>query len=270
MYRYEKPIERPRSSKYDSNYWLFHSRKVRRRVAVFSNLEYENILTLEMNPEVEWYCEYPLETTVYVGGKEESILFDVRIQYADGRDAFQGVAYSSAEESHKGIALQAKWCIQNGLEYEYRNEKNIHKGKFLIRNLSVLASRARRFSISSTNGDQMLIGFLSEKKRESILNTYVTNKNIRNGGIDHQMIEKGRENAPVLCSCTLKRIEEIHIIENAGFSVRLIKADRKFVIARQAHFQDCFFRKSVTNRHQILLYRMKALQIRKGGNQRGR
>ena len=71
----------------------------------------------------------------------------------------------------------------------------------------------------------------------------MTNKNIRNGGIDHQMIEKGRENAPVLCSCTLKRIEEIHIIENAGFSVRLIKADRKFVIARQDHFQDCFFRK---------------------------
>ncbi len=64
-----------------------------------------------MDPDVDWYCEYPLETIVFVGGKEE---------------------------------------------------KNIHKGKFLIRNISVLASRARRFSISSTNGDQMLIGFLSE------------------------------------------------------------------------------------------------------------
>ena len=168
MYRYEKPIERPRSSKYGSNYWLFHSRKVRRRVAVFSNLEYENILTLEMNPEVEWYCEYPLETTVYVGGKEESILFDVWIQYADGRDAFQGVAYSSAEESHKGIALQAKWCIQNGLEYEYRNEKNIQKGRFLVRNLSILASRARRFRTPSVNADQMIIGYLADIRRASI------------------------------------------------------------------------------------------------------
>lgn len=79
MYRYEEPIFRLRSSSYGSNYWVFHSRKLRRRVAVFSNLEYENILTLEMNPDVEWYCEYPLETTVYIGGKESKVLFNAWI-----------------------------------------------------------------------------------------------------------------------------------------------------------------------------------------------
>ena len=44
MYRYEQPIKRQRSSKYGCNYWTFWSRKVRRNVAVFSNLEYENLL----------------------------------------------------------------------------------------------------------------------------------------------------------------------------------------------------------------------------------
>lgn len=168
MYRYEKPMERARSSSYGSNYWVFQSRKIRRKVAVFSNLEYENILTLEMNAEVEWYCEYPLETTVYVGGKEEKILFDVWVRYVDGREVFQGVAYTNADESHKTIAMQAKWCIQNGLEFEFRNEKNIHKGQFFIRNLNVLASRARRFRAYSVNADQMIKGFLYEKKRISI------------------------------------------------------------------------------------------------------
>ena len=168
MYRYEKPIEKPRSSRYGSNYWLFHSRKVQRRVAVFSNLEYENILTLEMDPEVEWYCEYPLETVVYVGGKEEKILFNVWIKNADGREVYQGVAYKKAAETHKKISLQAKWCIQNGLEYEFRNEENILKGPFFIRNLNVLAARARRFRIQSVNADQMIIGFLAEQQRASL------------------------------------------------------------------------------------------------------
>ncbi len=168
MYRYEKPIERPRSSKFGSNYWIFYSRKVRRRVAVFSNLEYENVLTLEMDPDVEWYCEYPLETTVFVGGKEEKILFDVWVKNVDGSELFQGVSYRDSSNSHKKIAMQAKWCIQNGLEFEFRNEKNIHKGPYFIRNLSVLSSRARRFRTPSLNADQMLIGFLSEIKRSSL------------------------------------------------------------------------------------------------------
>ncbi len=117
MYRYETPVFRQRSSCYGSNYWVFMSRKVRRRVAVFSNLEYENILTFEMDPEVEWYCEYPLETTVYVGGTEEKVLFDVWVRYVDGQELLQGVTYSSKEGERKKIALQAKWCIQNDVRY---------------------------------------------------------------------------------------------------------------------------------------------------------
>ncbi len=168
MYRYETPVFRQRSSRYGSNYWVFMSRKLRRRVAVFSNLEYENILTLEMDPEVEWYCEYPLETTVYVGGTEEKVLFDVWVRYVDGQELFQGVTYSSKEGERKKIALQAKWCIQNDVNYEYRNEKNIHKGPFHIRNLSLLASRARRFSVSSVNADQMTVKFLADTGRATV------------------------------------------------------------------------------------------------------
>ncbi len=170
MYRYEQPIKRQRSSKYGCNYWTFWSRKVRRNVAVFSNLEYENLLTLEMEPEVEWYCEYPMETTAYVGGKEEAISFDVWVYYADGHDAFQGVSYSKDDGYHKETAFQAKWCTQNGLHYEHRSEKNIHNGKFFIRNLAVLAARARRFETPSITADQMVIGFLSEIQRDTIDN----------------------------------------------------------------------------------------------------
>ena len=146
MYRYEEAISRPRSSSFGSNYWVFHSRKLRRRVAVFSNLEYENILTLEMNPQVEWYCEYPLETTVYIGGKETKVLFNAWVRYKDGREEYQGVAYingSDDSKEHAKIACQSAWCLQNNVNYVFRNDKSIETGPFFIRNISILATRAR-------------------------------------------------------------------------------------------------------------------------------
>ncbi len=72
------------------------------------------------------------------------------------------------EGERKKIALQAKWCIQNGMKFEFRNEKNIQKGPFHIRNLSVLASRARRFRVSSVNAAQMTVKFMADTGRATI------------------------------------------------------------------------------------------------------
>ncbi len=167
MYRYEEPIFRLRSSSYGSNYWVFHSRKLRRRVAVFSNLEYENILTLEMNPDVEWYCEYPLETTVYIGGKESKVLFNAWVKYKDGTEEYQGVAYlcsSDDSKDHVKVACQSAWCLQNDVNFVFRNEKNIETGPFYIRNISLLAARARRFTACGLNADRIFLSFIQAKR----------------------------------------------------------------------------------------------------------
>ena len=84
-YKFTTPIEMPRSTHYGNNYWIFESRKLHRRVTAYSNLEYENLLTLEMNPEVVYYCEQPCSTTVFVSGKEHKTIFDVYIVYKNGR-----------------------------------------------------------------------------------------------------------------------------------------------------------------------------------------
>ena len=72
-YKFTTPIKMPRGTHYGSNYWMFESKKIHRCVTAYSNLEYENLLTLEMNPEVEYYCEQPYSATVFVGGKEYKI-----------------------------------------------------------------------------------------------------------------------------------------------------------------------------------------------------
>ena len=92
-YKFTTPIEMPRSTHYGNNYWIFESRKLHRRVTAYSNLEYENLLTLEMNPEVVYYCEQPCSTTVFVSGKENKTIFDLYIVYKYGREDFLVVKY---------------------------------------------------------------------------------------------------------------------------------------------------------------------------------
>ena len=53
-YRYTSPIKMQRSTHYGSNYYIIPSRKLRRNVSAFSYLEYCNILTLEMDSNIEF------------------------------------------------------------------------------------------------------------------------------------------------------------------------------------------------------------------------
>ena len=153
-YKFTTPIEMPRSTHYGNNYWIFESRKLHRRVTAYSNLEYENLLTLEMNPEVVYYCEQPCSTTVFVSGKEHKTIFDVYIVYKNGREEFQEVKYQQELDSDSPYVL--------------RTDKDIEKGQYFIRNLSVLSAKARRCHIESKEADKAIISYLSKIERTTI------------------------------------------------------------------------------------------------------
>lgn len=38
-YKFSEPLEMPRATHYGSNYWMFESRKLHRRVTAYSNLD---------------------------------------------------------------------------------------------------------------------------------------------------------------------------------------------------------------------------------------
>lgn len=169
-YRYEKPIFMARGTHYGNNYWQFESRKLHRRVTAFSNLEYENLLILEMDANVEWYCEQPFETTVFVGDKEYKTVFDVYVLYKNGEEEFQEVKYQEeldsdtpqGERSRNQIVVQKNWCLQNNFNYNLRTNYDIEKGEFYIRNLSVLSAKARRFHVRNKSADNAIIQYLKE------------------------------------------------------------------------------------------------------------
>ena len=56
---FSMPVEMPRATHYGNNYFAVYSNKIHRVCHFYSNLEYYNFLSLEINPEVKKFCEQP-------------------------------------------------------------------------------------------------------------------------------------------------------------------------------------------------------------------
>lgn len=88
-YKYTNPINMTRGTHYGSNYWEVYSKKINRKVKLFSNLEYENFLSLELNPEIEYFCEQPLEVEIFLDGNKKKTIFDMWVKYKDEGKSFR-------------------------------------------------------------------------------------------------------------------------------------------------------------------------------------
>ena len=165
-----EPILMPRGTHYGNNYWEVYSSKIKRKVCLFSNLEYENFLTLEMNPLIKHFCEQPLKVDVIIDGEESRTVFDFWVKYQDGFEEMQEVKYSSeltgndksSLRTQSQIERQKFWCEQNHINYCIRTEETINKGKFFIRNYNIMAAKVRRYVPSN-------IDFLQDKIEEILV-----------------------------------------------------------------------------------------------------
>ena len=146
-YRYLKPITMPRGKNYGSNYWLYYSRKIGRKVTAYSNLEYDNLISLEMNANIEYYCEQPCKAEVFYDGEMNITVFDVYVFYKDKREEMQEIKYSfdlCSDRAIKQHEVQKNWCLQNEIDLAIRTEKEIMPGNYTSRNNAWLASKVRR------------------------------------------------------------------------------------------------------------------------------
>ena len=166
-YRFTEPIPMPRGKKYGNNYWLFLSKKIGRRVTAYSNLEYDNLISLEMDHEVEYFCEQPFKASLILDNVCCETIFDVWVLYKNGREEFQEVKYSfevnnpdSQTRTVKQIQLQKQWCMYNNQNYVIRTDEDLYLGQYYMMNLRYMASKIRRCNIPS--------GIQTAKEREII------------------------------------------------------------------------------------------------------
>ena len=145
MAKYQ-PLELPRGKAYGSNYYMTYSIKLQRNVILYSQLEYHNFLTLEMDPHVKDFCEQPLEIRTEIDNKIGQSVFDMWVYYDNDREEFQEVKYKKDLNMHidgnnrviEQIHKQKKWCQLNGYDYAIRTEEDIYFGPYYISNLRYL------------------------------------------------------------------------------------------------------------------------------------
>ena len=129
-YLYKTPIEMSRGSHFGSDYWVSYSKKLNRRVKCFSLLEYANFLALEMNPNVEYFCEQPVKIEL-IDFPGKSSIIDFWVLYRNGSSVYQEIKYTKDLESEnnerviKQIAFQKEWCKRNNQQYEICTEKEL-------------------------------------------------------------------------------------------------------------------------------------------------
>lgn len=166
------PIEMPRGTHYGNNYYEVYSSKVKRIVKLFSNLEYYNFLSLEMNPDVRSFCEQPLRVPITMEGETRNVIFDMYVEYVDGSSEFQEVKYESelngedekSKRSREQIRREKIWCVENGHEFSVRTEKEIISGRSTTANLNVMAARVRRYTPLDDYYDRRIEKALADDK----------------------------------------------------------------------------------------------------------
>ena len=174
--RFTNPLPMPRDAKFGNNYILFYSVKRHERVTAFSNLEYENLLTLEMDPEVEYYCPQPVRAVVDDVSIKGETVFDAYVVYRNGREEMQETKYLKDLESaddpgsriYYQLRKQKEWCALHDIDYKVVSEEEIEKGQYTIRNLQNLASRVRRFEGVLDPYKRLLLDFLSQNEDVTI------------------------------------------------------------------------------------------------------
>ena len=140
-YRFRTPTTATRQSKFGSNCWMFKSIKVGRMVRVFGNLQYYNVLSAEMDPDVLYYCENPDISTVWdIGSLPSSPAVDLWLQRRDGREEYQIIKYSETLKGYDALSQQET----GGIRFNVLTEKEIIPGRYYVQNLSFLYGRVCR------------------------------------------------------------------------------------------------------------------------------
>ena len=126
-----------KSSHFGSNFWDFFSQKINRDVNFYSDLEYEHWILVETNPDIEYFCEQPLKILEEYEGEMHASIFDIWIQWKDGKEEFVEIKYekdvreASFPKSKRNkriqiqLNIQEKWCKNNHINYRIVTEEEI-------------------------------------------------------------------------------------------------------------------------------------------------
>lgn len=148
------PIDIKRSMKYGNNYWEVYSTKIGRNIKLYSDLEYDNWVTIEADPNIVSFCEQPIKIEGEYEGKTIKSIFDMWVLYDNGTEEFIEVKYEAdlkgtskrCERTKRQIEIQKQWCINNNYNYRIKTDKEIRYDLIYLNNLKQIIYQVRNVS----------------------------------------------------------------------------------------------------------------------------
>lgn len=139
--RYSSPVWAPRRGSYGNNQWINFSPKLDRRVCLYSDLEYFHWLLVEATPEIETYCEQPLEMRSLLHGRDARSIIDMWVRFRDGTEEYREVKYEKdlvdAVGRHRvarQLDVQRAWCNRRQVRHVVMKESGILANPLLLEN----------------------------------------------------------------------------------------------------------------------------------------
>ncbi|WP_455542543.1 Tn7 transposase TnsA N-terminal domain-containing protein [Intestinibacter sp.] len=162
------PIQMKRSMKFGNNYWETYSPKLGRKVRFFSDLEYDNWVHIESNPNIILFCEQPLKIWVNIDGKVKESIFDMWVLYKDNTEEFIEVKYHKeiigtslkCKRSQRQIAAQQQWCYENNYKYSVKTEHEIRKNLTYLNTLKCVISQVKSADIINNDDKEYILDLL--------------------------------------------------------------------------------------------------------------
>ncbi len=164
-------LEEKRKSKSNKNYREVYSPKLDRIVILNSELEYDNWVLVEANPDIEAYCEKPIRIKYTVNGFKHETNLDMWVKRKNGSVGF--IKLSETAEASSRIRnqqdIQRDWCKAYGFEYSAVTAQDIRNNPVYLENLKKIVGIVSSYKDIIDTDLKAILKLLEEKKRISIL-----------------------------------------------------------------------------------------------------
>lgn len=131
------PVDLPHDYEVHSNFFIYDSPKMGRRMKFYSELEYQHGLLMESTPEVLQYCEQPYSINL----KGRTYVFDCWIRWANGKQELREIKPSGKlVPTEDGRRVPARWvdiefwCTENSFLSNFVTECDLKPNAARIRN----------------------------------------------------------------------------------------------------------------------------------------
>src|ERR1043165_479753 len=108
--------ESPRGC-YGNNRWIVFSHKLKRKVILYSDLEYDHWVIVEATPSIKSFCEQPRRVRVQLPSGLVTTVFDMWILLDTGHQEYREVKYrrelldaTPGSRIYRQLQAQKKWC----------------------------------------------------------------------------------------------------------------------------------------------------------------